>query len=173
MNKRDAVIFAIVGVAAFPLWMAMDRTPPYIRESGILTAAQSDTLCGSMGLQSAEASPEIYPGSCVAVDWKTRTLRNCPPDIPFNIHPRITDATGVRFTMEPARGKFGTPDQSILDPNIYRYFRLPVGMAPGAAIYESDVTYACNPLHYFWPVHVNEPKVPFTVLPRPAPSNPT
>jgi len=170
MTSRDMVIMVIAGVAAIPIWMAMDRTPPYIRESGMVSLAMSDTLCGSMSLQSTDAATtaEIFPGSCVTVDWKIKTLRNCPPDVTDNIHPRITDATGVRFTLAPTRGKFGTPVQDILDPNIYRFFRLPVAMSSGIAIYESDVTYACNPLHYIWPVHVIEPKISFTVQPKPA-----
>ena len=168
MNNRDMIIFVIAGVAAFPIWMLMDRDPPYIRESGIMVAASSDSLCGSMELMSIDASTtDIFPGSCVSVDWKIRTLRNCPPDTPFNIHPRITDSTGLRVTLAPTRGKFGTPDQSIESSSIYRYFRLPVSLAPGLATYESDVTYACNPTHYIWPLHVTEPKIPFLISVKP------
>lgn len=168
MNKRDMVILVVAGVAAVPMWMLMDREPPYIRESGILTVAPSDTLCGTTALQSSDAILEIFPGSCVSVDWRIKVIRNCKPNVTDNIHPRITDSTGVRFTLAPTRGKFGTPDQDILDPTIYRYFRLPVSMASGPALYDSDVTYACNPIHYIWPVHVNTPLIPFIVQPKPA-----
>lgn len=142
-SRITAVLVSVFLVGPF-LWMVFDRYPPYVRLDGIITPE----------------SPA--PGDFVSVNWTIKVHRNCTPTPRRNITRRVVDATGKHHDYEPIEGVYGlSPDPS--GGALSRSFQLPAFIASGPAIYKSSATFACNPLHTFWPIVVDTPDIKFTI----------
>lgn len=145
-NLRQHIVaaFVSVGVVAPIAWMIMDRTPPYTRLSG----------------EVIPATPR--PSDDVSINWETKVHRNCPPSTDYNVTRTIIDSIGKRHEYEPIEGVYGTETQT--SSTLVRVFKLPDNVSIGPARYRSSACFACNPMHYFWPVCVSEPEIKFEVV---------
>src|SRR4051812_46504770 len=64
----------VVPVTFLFVWFAMDRDPPYVRESGeMLVADPSECHLEN------DAPRGLSPGACVSPQWKVRAIRQCDP----------------------------------------------------------------------------------------------
>lgn len=141
-----------------PLWMLLDRSPPYVRDHGQIIAAAPENC----GLPPGPAS--VTPGACVAVVWSVRIIRNCVPSEHSNITRRIVDGENVAWPIAAVAGLYGTGTLPSSSDRLVRYLVLPSGAAPGRAIYKSSASYACNPLQRLvWPVVVDTPDITFVI----------
>ena len=148
--------YAVIAIAlAGPLtWMMLDREPPYISESGRITAAPPDR-CGL-----PDKTPVgLMAGGCAAIDWKIKAIRNCKPASQFNVTRVIVDQQG-QHVLPKATSIYSLEEYP---KELTRYFPLPTTLAVGPASYRSTALYACNPLQYFFPIVVDRPDVLFTV----------
>jgi hypothetical protein len=137
------VASATLGLASVVFYMAIDRDPPFERGAGKIMP---------------ENPP---PGATVEVIWQGTRKRDCDG----YVYRKIIDSHGVVFTIEGipvSYAKTMNPDPLI------RYFRLPVGLAPGPAKYIATTHYYCNPLHRWWPIIVETPHLDFIIAPPPA-----
>lgn len=156
LKTHAAAAFFAIAFAAPAAWMLLDRDPPHIRESGqILADAPADC-----GLDDDAPKGGIYPGSCVAVEWKIKTLRTCQRSSTNSTMRRITDAQNVRWPIGPVETVLGGTHPR---RDLVRNFILPSGVAVGPASYHAISCFTCNPLHYLWPVCVDKPDIPFEV----------
>lgn len=137
VRQHIAAAFFAIAIVGPAVWMLIDRDPPYVREWGEITPKHP------------------APGDYIAVQWRLRAIRNCPPNTPGNISRVIIDATGKRHTFEP------TPAAV---PALTRSLQLPADITPGPAVYRSHACFTCNPLHHFWPVCVTQPDLSFEVV---------
>jgi hypothetical protein len=108
------VASATLGIASVVFYMAIDRDPPFVRGAG-------------------KIMPENpLPGATVEVIWQGTRKRDCDG----YVYRKIIDSHGVVFTIEGipvSYAKTNNPDPLV------RYFRLPVGLAPGPCeIYRDD-----------------------------------
>lgn len=138
-----AAFFAILFVAPVA-WMALDRDPPYIRESGAI-----------------EPSEPIQGGD-VSVNWKVKVKKSCPPSTENNLTRMIVDAKGKRHFYDPIPSVYGQRTPS----RIKRTLPLPDDIAVGPAKYSSEACFACNPFQYIWPVCIGKPDLTFEIYPR-------
>lgn len=141
---RNAIAaFFAIAVFAPVIWMLLDREPPYTRSSGRIEPSNP------------------APGDFISVHWNIRVERNCPPVVPRNINRTIIDSTGKYHDFEAVEGLYGTSPKAL--PGISRTLRLPKDITPGPAKYRSQACFACNPIHYFWPVCVSQPDIAFEI----------
>lgn len=160
-NINQAIIAAFVSclIIAPLFWMALDRDPPYIRESGEVVPADP-AECGLLG----ESDSVINPGDCVTVKWRIAARRNCVPNTPNNVTRRIQDSEKVLHTIAPSKGVIGTTPK--IPSQLNRHFQIPSGAASGRALYKSTACFACNPMQrFFWPICISMPDVEFDIHP--------
>lgn len=142
--RCNAVAFAVCVAVVGPLvYMAADRDPPFQRGNGRILPENP------------------IPGSPVEVEWQGKRIRDCDG----YVFRKIVDSHGIVFTVE------GVPVSYARTKNpepLVRYFRLPVGIAPGPAKYIATTHYYCNPLHRWWPIVVETPHLDFNVAELPA-----
>lgn len=154
MGTQIAAAFFAIGVFAPLVWMAMDRDPPYVRESGTVDPVNEsgERILGG----------NIVQGGDIIVDWKIRVRKACPPSTKYNVFRMIVDAKGKQHRYDPISSLYGqhTPSE------IKRSLPLPDEIAVGPAQYRVSACFACNPTHYLAPVCVDEPRLEFKVNPR-------
>lgn len=145
--RRNLPAAFVAGLLAIPLWMAMDREPPYVRLSGEVVPSNP------------------APGDFISIKWNIEVKRICRPDVPRNITRQIITATGHIIDYEPVDGVFGTEAGREKHPTteLIRTFQLPPAITPGPATYYSKACFACNPIQTFWPVCVDTPKLAFEI----------
>jgi hypothetical protein len=132
------VASVIIGIAGVLFYMATDRDPPFQRGPGRIFPVNP------------------LPGSAVEVEWEGKRIRDCDG----YVYRKIIDSHGVVFSIE------GVPVTYFKTRNpdpLVRYFRLPVGAAPGPAKYIATTHYYCNPLHRWWPIVVETPQIDFNL----------
>ena len=119
-----AAIIAMVFV--IPLWMILDRAPPYRIEAG----------------QILPATP--LKNSEITIQWDVTPLRSCAPQEGSTVTRTIVDSKGVRHVYAPVPATYGTNDQFKAD-EIQRAVPLPENIT-GPASYSSLACYPCNPV---------------------------
>lgn len=168
IDARRHVVPAFVAWAVFgpTLWWLMDRDPPYVRESGVITAAEPER-CGL-----PDNTPiGLYPGSCVGVEWAIKPKRACPSSGEFNVHRTLIDSVGegARHALPATTSIYGRTSSG---GTLARYFVIPKDMPIGVTQYASEACFACNPLqHVVFPLCVNTPMLSFTVSEPPKGEN--
>lgn len=145
-RQHAVASFCAVFLIAPIVWMLMDRNPPYVRNSGMIMPDHP------------------APGDFVGVRWNITVSRVCPPNVPFNVTRTIVDGSGKIHEFTPVTGVYGTEEQPN-SPTLSRAFQLPTSITPGPAVYRSTACFACNPIHYLWPVCVKTPEIAFTIIP--------
>lgn len=134
--------FVSIFIVAPVTWMLLDRTPPYVRTSGMIEPN------------------EAMPGSTITVRWTLREIRYCPLDHRRVTTRRVTDRNGIEHRYAPT-----SIDYDVDKPmEIVRSVQLPANIVPGPATYHSETCYACNPFQEMWPVCVTTPDIPFIIV---------
>lgn len=142
-----AAFFVAFGVLGTPIYMLVDRDPPFERFSGVVLPSTP------------------HPGQMTQVQWDGHTKRRCDG----YVRRWITDSEGVIWTIgeTPVVGQ----DVQYGDKTVRtgREFRLPSKVALGPATYRSLVRSYCNFLQRWldWPIIYTSPELPFTVTPGP------
>lgn len=159
INARQHIVAAIIaiGVVAPTMWMLLDRDPPHKRDNGQILA--DDPM--DCGLPPDAPRGAIYPGSCIAVDWKVKTIRTCRPSTENSVTRTIKDSQGKIHTLAPVVAFLGKADPTRRE--LVRNFVLPSGIPPGPATYSASACFTCNPLHVFFPVCVEKPDISFEI----------
>lgn len=160
IDARRHIVPAMIAVAiVVPSgWWLMDRDQPYVREAGEVVAAAPDR-CGLPD----DTPAGLYPGSCVGVEWKIKSLRACPASEPFNVHRILIDSVGegARHSLPATGSIYGRTSPG---GDLSRYFVIPKDMPSGPARYSSSVCFACNPLQrVMFPICVDKPELAFTL----------
>lgn len=145
-RQLTAALVAIVFVAP-TVWMLMDRKPPFVRIGG------------------AVQPQDPKPGEWIEIHWQINVTRVCPPKRRFNVTRIIIDGAGKIHEFTPVEGMYGKPGPGRPEgqEQLVRSFQLPTAITPGTATYYSSACFVCNPIHYFWPVCVDTPKLHFNV----------
>lgn len=139
-------IIAVISVACFaPIWMLLDRTPPYTGHQGEVVPA------------------EPRAGEWMTVAWTVKVNRVCPG----TIQREVVDAKRVvwNYDVQPAIRREQLTDEN----RLHRSFILPTGASPGPARYRARTCYRCNPLQAWWPICSWTPEIPFTIRPAAGP----
>lgn len=141
MHHLTAAFTSVIMV--FPLWMLLDRDPPYIITNGRI-APQTITADGEY-----------------VVTWDIETKRPCPATENSSVVTHIIDVNNEDHVYIKTRGAY-INDAS----NIVKTKKM-LDVPPGPAQYYSHICYPCNPIQEWWPVCFDSPKIPFTVGTRP------
>ena len=125
-------------------WYAMDRKEPF----AVLSVEPSSAR----------------PGEVIQIT--ARVWRDNGRDCSAQFARRIVDASGTGFDVG-----HGIASASMINsmetqnPGVFRIkMVVPVGAADGPAVLQTSLRYACNKVHYLWPIEVLA-QMPFTVLP--------
>ncbi|MDB5612078.1 MAG: hypothetical protein JWP25_8978 [Bradyrhizobium sp.] len=143
---RTRIISALTaGILIFPLWLVLDRSPPFIVDNGRIDP------------------PNPMMNSSIVVTWDIKATRSCQPSSGAAVTRTIIDSKGIRHNYAPVHAVYGTPEQREAD-EIQRRIPLPENIT-GPAKYTSIACYACNPLQELWPICIQMPEVPFEIQP--------
>ena len=119
------------------VWLA-DRSPPFAITGPVVTI---DAQPGELAFFTALVRRDLD--------------RNC--SVSFSRH--LIDGRGVRFDLLKEPGVMTAAGLRAMDAAMGGYLRLavevPAGAAPGPAIFATDLSYACNPIHRAWPIDVS------------------
>lgn len=139
-NVAAAIISAIF---AIPLWMAMDRDPPYIATNGRIELDKS--------------------AQSITVTWDIETKRYCPPSKKSRVARIIIDKNGKPHPMGITQATYGT--QAHNPGQIVNVLDMPSDVPPGTATYRSEPCYPCNPWQDYWntPICVTLPAISFEI----------
>jgi hypothetical protein len=141
--RRTRVVAALTAaILLFPLWMLLDREPPF------------EVVDGKIEPENPK------PGSLISITWDVKPQRACPLSDRQVVRRTIIDKDGGHHDYEPVPAHHQGHQEDIV-----RHFRLLSSLPPGAAKYRAVACYACNPLQQFWPVCINFPDIPFEVAP--------
>lgn len=136
--RRTRIIAALTaGILFFPLWMVLDREPPFIVWNGRIDPP----------------NPEM--NGSIVVTWDIKSVRSCQPSSSATVTRVIVDSKGVAHTYAPVHAIYGTPEQREPD-EIKRRIPLPENIT-GHAKYSSVACYACNPIQEYAPAWMNLP----------------
>lgn len=174
MKKFDISALPLGGFVFILIWFVMDRTPPYIRESGEMVPLDP-SVCGI-----DHDSPQgLTPGACVGPVWQVRSVRQCEPAPGYPVSRWLIQSTGNRVSIGTAKSEWAEQGKNVSPGNagtLKRNFVLPYTTPEGLTEYEVDACFTCNPLQRLFPsklaVCVSEPRIQFTVT-KPAGSGPT
>jgi hypothetical protein len=148
MEERMGTILWLLTAAALGAWfgvMALDREPPFM-------------------YLPAEAGSKIVPnpanhGGMVSTDWHlTPIKRDCPRRVERVFENRDTGETVTTLDATPLSRAVLTSSRSLS-----RSFVLPE-ILPVHNDYYAIISFQCNSLHYFFPIVVITPKLPFDVV---------
>lgn len=155
--RRNMVIaFLAVAVFGFPMWMLLDRDPPYTFEK--VTIDPPHTLSVPCPSDTRERCSEIR----TVFDVKPGPrLAACGPGTVYREFKEA--ASGKLHVIDPVQRI--APPQAV-DNQFERTAIVPDNVTPGLTYFRAAVCYNCNPLHQWlrWPVCLHTPEVPFTVV---------
>lgn len=135
---RGFLLGIALALAALLGVLVGDRRPPVERHSGRIVP------------------DPVFPGQSVTVEWRASTHRACHG----LVHRQVVDSAGTVWSLDAEPSSYAAGSRFLR-----RTFTIPVGTAWGPAKYRATVKFACNPLHYWWPITVEGPEVPFNVAP--------
>lgn len=161
----SALTFGVFVVAP-TVWFAMDRAPPYVRESGEMVAMAPEAC----QLDPAESPRGITAGACVGPQWKVRSIRQCDPAPGYPVTRHLIQSTGNRVPLGTAKSAWPEQGKGVVPggaATLRRNFVLPYNTPEGPTEYEADACFVCNPLQQLFPsylaVCVTEPRIKFNV----------
>ncbi len=124
---------------AIPLWMALDREPPYEITNG---KAVLDTKT-----------------NVLTVTWDVKVIRACPPSLNSRVTRIITDRNGLPHALPITPATYNT---NSTPPVIKNLIQLPDGIALPAT-YNAVPCYPCNPVQLLSPICMDLPAIPIEV----------
>jgi hypothetical protein len=150
--------FLAVAISAPLFWWALDRSPPYARDSGRITPADPNEC----GLGSDAPQGALFPDSCAHIEWTITPIRTCLPAGRYSVTRWVRGANDGMWPL-PSVGSILTA--KTLPNSFSRSFVIPHNMPSGQAIYGSSACFACNPLqHLIFPICIDKPEISFEVV---------
>ncbi len=140
-------IAAFIAVALFApvMWMALDRSPPFVVTNGRIDP------------------PRPMVNSSITVTWDVKSTKSCQPSSNSTVTRSIIDSKGIAHKYSPVHATYGTPEQERRNKDeIRRIVLLPENIT-GPAKYTSVACYACNPIQELWPICVQMPELAFEI----------
>lgn len=141
---------ALAGYVVVAAYYVADRRPPFAvlhTEPAAAKAGQSVSILAQVWRDSSRECSAEY--SRFAFDSQHVRF-----DLPINIEGSRTFASAAMII----RIEDETPGTMAFS------FIIPKGMASGSAFLQTELRYACNKMHWLWPIEVTT-RIPFTVLP--------
>jgi hypothetical protein len=135
----STVVLLVLG---YPLWEVFDRNSPVVRFQGDI-----DPMV-------------VAPGDTLHIAWYITSSRTCSG----TVRRQIIDSHGIihDYSAVPAVAQEG--EQELL-----RDVKLPTVLPEGPATYQAFLTFYCNPMHWFWPIHEATLPLKFIVKNRETP----
>jgi len=100
-------------------------------------------------------TPVVPPGGELVISIKSNAKTRCPTTVARY----ILDSAQVRTEYEEEK-------RAPTDDFVVR-LKIPLGAAPGPAIYFAKVSRQCNPLQELWPFVIEQTPLTFTIQPLP------
>lgn len=143
VRQNLVAAFVAVGVIAPPVWMLLDREPPYRFEHVEIAPAN------------------VVQGGEISITFTIKPLRtSCGPGL---IYREFKEETGKLHVYDPIQ----RVEAPVLNDNKFtRYSKLPDNISPGQTIYRGISCYTCNPMQGLmrWPVCASTPSATFNVV---------
>ena len=134
-------------------WLAWLLCVPILWQAGVWLTDRSPpfAVIGPVVMKNAKPGEMAFFTAPVRRDLD----RNC--SVQFSRH--LIDGRGIRFDLTKEPGMMTAAGLRAMDAAMGGYLRLavdvPEAAAPGPAIFATDLSYACNPIHRAWPIEVS------------------
>lgn len=142
---QHGVAAIIAAIFVIPLWMLLDRVPPYRIDEG--------RVIPQMPLKNSD----------ITVEWDVTPLRSCATQGGY-VTRTIIDQKGIPHTYKAVNAVYTTNDQ-FKEDQIKRNIPLPENIT-GPATYSSYACYPCNPLQLWlhMPICIQTPTLQFEII---------